>query len=212
MEEQIVQVGCCAEIRNWRCYCWSKKKTSKQKNITAILLKKISFGLKIFFSEMCVFFFQINTCISLCIYTYTCFNACMCVMCVCMYINTCLPIYRHVCLLIYYLDEYIDIAYMETHLHACIHTCMHKFIHIEIHMCNMCIYMPTYTHICWCMIAYIQLYMHKNMHTIHIIILYKLSKKAAGFIVLLSGFYMVHIGCWVIFLLFYRLLCLPLPI
>ena len=41
-----------------------------------------------------------------------------------------------------YLNVYINIAYMHTH------TCMHAYIHIYIyiHVCNICIYVPTYTH------------------------------------------------------------------
>ena len=47
----------------------------------------------------------------------------------------------------------------------------------------MCIYVPTYTHVCPCMAAYIHVYIYTYIHcihSIHLIILYKLRKGPTG--------------------------------
>ena len=113
-----------------------------------------------------------NMCIYGCAYTHVC--QCMYVICLCIYIDVCL--YTDLCMSVCtYLNEYIDLAYMDSH------TCIHVY--------NMCIHVPTYTHIYPCMAAYymyeyIHLYtIYTYIHTLHMMLLGQYSKVATGFLV-----------------------------
>ena len=102
-------------------------------------------------------------------YTYmhtyiTWMYACMHVICVCMYIYTCLPTYRlmYVCLHTY-LNVHIDIAYMHTHTY--IHAYKHTYI--DTNVCVICVFMSPCTHVLDYARLPIYMYTYMYIHTIY---------------------------------------------
>ena len=79
-----------------------------------------------------------------------------------------LPMYILMCGCLYtYLNVCTDIAYMH------MHTYDHTYIYRNIHVCNKCIYIPTYTYIC---LAWLPTYMYRLMH-IHVVYTYHSHNK-----------------------------------
>ena len=100
---------------------------------------------------------------------------------VCLYTDSsmshiCIPActYRLISLLYTYPNVCID-TYM--HTHACIHT------YIDTHVCSICIYVPTSIPMHGCLHTCIHICIYVlYIHTIHIRILYQLSKKPTSFL------------------------------
>ena len=105
----------------------------------------------------------------ICIHTHVCMQACMYVICLCMYIYWCLSLYTHVCLLIY-VPKCIHwySIYVYTYRQTSINTFIHAYI--DIYMCVICVHtcMPMHGCLQTCIHICVYIYIYTCIYHSHI--------------------------------------------